>query len=54
MSFTDKVIKWIFKNVKIKKEALISIVEDFDIDRDGYIDIGEFVQGLNEWKRWQA
>lgn len=50
MSFTDKIIKWIFKNVKFPKATLHEVIDKMDADKDEYINIDEFVLFLKALK----
>lgn len=36
----------LMRNVKIRKEDIVSIVYCVDVDDDGYIDVPEFVEWL--------
>lgn len=46
MGIKEFLIEWIFKNVKVKTEDLVNILDNCDTDRDGFISVGEFVNVL--------
>lgn len=46
MGIKEFLIGWIFKNIKVKNEDLINLIDYCDSDKDGFINVGEFVNVL--------
>ena len=45
------IIEWLYKNIKVSTSAVQAVVDSADIDKDGYISLGELIASLKELKR---
>lgn len=46
MGLKDWLIGWCLKNIRVPTKRLIELLDEMDSDRDGYIDIPEFVRAV--------
>lgn len=44
-------VKLAFKNLRVKKEYVIQLIEGLDTDRDGYISLREMAEAVRIWGR---
>lgn len=50
MSIKDAILSWVFRNMKIRKFAVINILDSLDADSDGYIEADELVTAIKNFK----
>lgn len=39
-------IEWLYRNVRVPKDAVTEAIDGLDEDRDGYISLGEFIKAI--------
>lgn len=48
MGLKERIISWLYANLKIKVSTVTGLVEKLDADEDGYIEACEIVQLIRE------
>lgn len=40
------ILEWLLKYVRIPKDALVEALEEVDVDKDGFISLGELIKAV--------
>lgn len=49
MSFIGRLLTYLAHNVRVDRETVIRLVDECDMDTDGYISVAELYTMIHEW-----
>lgn len=49
MSFIGRLLTYLAHNVRVDRETVIRLVDECDMDKDGYISVAELYTMIHEW-----